>query len=72
MARKLTIVEDNPYVVAYAALEDEDRKRDFRDEMCLEFRWTKATFYNRINSGQLSPAEAKEFNRLIFLYGRKY
>ena len=71
MSRRLKLNQDNRYLMAYEAIEDMDRKKDFRDEMCHEYQWSKATFYNRINSGHLSPAEISTFLRLIRLYANK-
>lgn len=56
---------------AYYALEDKALKRNFREEICANYGWSRATFYNKIKCGSLPPKVAHDFMRLINLHMKK-
>ncbi len=58
----------SPYCRAYMMLEDAQKKRDFREDMCANYGWSRATFYNKLKCVNLPPKIANEFMRVINLY----
>lgn len=68
MSKMIPEEEKSQYRLAFDQIEDNNLKNELKVEMCVNYGWSNATFYNKINSRNLPPKIAKEFFRLVNLY----
>lgn len=68
MKNQFTPTALSQYRIAFDSIEDRQLKKELKEEMCANYGWSNATFYNKINSRNLPPKIANEFFRLVNLY----